>query len=180
MRRTQRYSASALGLALAIGVTTIGGSVLAADERPWFRGQLHAHTYWSDGKEFPEQVVAVCKERGYDFLALTDHNRFEDNPTEWRVVGATGQSKGIPRAAFDSYVKAYGADWANTKSNASSVSVRLKTYAEVRARFEEAAKFVLLPGVELTQDLNGLAVHLNYVNSVQTAWTQPYAADGGG
>jgi hypothetical protein len=44
-------------------------------KRPeWFKGNLHTHTFWSDGDEFPEIVVQWYKENGYDFLALTDHN----------------------------------------------------------------------------------------------------------
>ncbi|MEX2146035.1 MAG: PHP domain-containing protein [Candidatus Rokuibacteriota bacterium] len=37
------------------------------------RGNLHAHTTFSDGARTPAALVAEYEERGYDFLAITDH-----------------------------------------------------------------------------------------------------------
>lgn len=44
-------------------------------ERPgrFRRGNLHAHSTRSDGRLSPEQICALYREAGYDFLALTDH-----------------------------------------------------------------------------------------------------------
>jgi len=44
-------------------------------DRPgrFYRGNLHTHSTRSDGTLAPEAVVAAYRERGYDFLALTDH-----------------------------------------------------------------------------------------------------------
>jgi hypothetical protein len=39
----------------------------------FWRGNLHTHSTRSDGKLAPEQVCALYREAGYDFLALTDH-----------------------------------------------------------------------------------------------------------
>jgi hypothetical protein len=44
----------------------------------WLRGNLHAHTTESDGRRDPELVVRDYAARGYDFLALTDHDVFTD------------------------------------------------------------------------------------------------------
>lgn len=44
--------------------------------RGFLKGQTHVHTSRSyDARTPPEQVVRFYRERGYDFLALTDHNR---------------------------------------------------------------------------------------------------------
>ena len=43
----------------------------------WWKGNLHTHTLWSDGDDFPEMVVDWYKSRGYDFLALSDHNTLQ-------------------------------------------------------------------------------------------------------
>ncbi|MEG2860151.1 MAG: hypothetical protein RSA12_09670, partial [Clostridia bacterium] len=40
---------------------------------PFFKGNLHTHTTRSDGKMSPEDVMALYRAHGYDFLALTDH-----------------------------------------------------------------------------------------------------------
>ena len=42
----------------------------------WLRGNLHAHTMLSDGALPPEAVIAAYEARGYDFLAISDHDRF--------------------------------------------------------------------------------------------------------
>jgi hypothetical protein len=40
---------------------------------PILRGNLHAHTTFSDGVRSPAALVAEYESRGYDFLAITDH-----------------------------------------------------------------------------------------------------------
>jgi hypothetical protein len=45
----------------------------------WLKGELHAHTVHSDGSYLPEQAMALCLERGLDFLSLTDHNTASQN-----------------------------------------------------------------------------------------------------
>ena len=37
------------------------------------RGNLHAHTHFSDGVKSPAEVIAEYEALGYDFLAITDH-----------------------------------------------------------------------------------------------------------
>ncbi|MBR5230692.1 MAG: CehA/McbA family metallohydrolase [Clostridia bacterium] len=40
------------------------------------RGDLHGHSYRSDGRRDPAALAGHYREQGYDFFALTDHNRF--------------------------------------------------------------------------------------------------------
>jgi DNA polymerase (family 10) len=41
------------------------------------RGDLHAHTTWSaDGKNTAEEMALACKQRGYRYLAVTDHSHY--------------------------------------------------------------------------------------------------------
>lgn len=40
----------------------------------WFKGNTHTHTLNSDGDSTPDDVVRWYRERGYQFLVLTDHN----------------------------------------------------------------------------------------------------------
>ncbi|MHA1267474.1 MAG: DNA polymerase/3'-5' exonuclease PolX [Candidatus Helarchaeota archaeon] len=37
------------------------------------RGDLHVHTTFSDGRNTIEEMVRVAKQKGYDYLAITDH-----------------------------------------------------------------------------------------------------------
>ncbi len=45
-------------------------------ETKMLKGALHCHTTRSDGKLTPEEVTRLHKEHGYDFLAITDHCRY--------------------------------------------------------------------------------------------------------
>ncbi len=40
----------------------------------WYRGDLHAHTVHSDGLNTMTELAACARDRGLDFLAVTDHN----------------------------------------------------------------------------------------------------------
>ena len=46
---------------------------------PLLKGNLHAHTTFSDGHYAVDEVIARYRELGYDFLAITDH---DDRVTE--------------------------------------------------------------------------------------------------
>ncbi len=48
---------------------------LFQDGKPFFKGNLHCHTTLSDGRRSPEEVISLYRDKGYDFLALTDHRR---------------------------------------------------------------------------------------------------------
>lgn len=39
------------------------------------KGDLHIHTTWSDGLNSIEQVVARAREKGYQYIAVTDHSQ---------------------------------------------------------------------------------------------------------
>jgi hypothetical protein len=47
-------------------------------EGTWLRGNLHAHSTNSDGDRPPARVVDDYATRGYDFLAISDHDTFTD------------------------------------------------------------------------------------------------------
>ena len=45
-----------------------------APQLRWFKGNTHTHTTESDGDSPPEDVTRWYRERGYNFLVLSDHN----------------------------------------------------------------------------------------------------------
>ncbi|MBM3215189.1 phosphoesterase [Candidatus Poribacteria bacterium] len=49
-----------------------------AAEGEWLRGNLHTHTTLSDGSRDAAAVIADYEERGYGFLAISDHDRLLD------------------------------------------------------------------------------------------------------
>jgi hypothetical protein len=40
----------------------------------WYRGDLHLHTYFSDGDHSPQELVQYAQERNLSFFFSTDHN----------------------------------------------------------------------------------------------------------
>ncbi len=39
------------------------------------RGDLHMHSTWSDGRESIRRMAEACRDRGYEYLAITDHSQ---------------------------------------------------------------------------------------------------------
>jgi DNA polymerase (family 10) len=39
------------------------------------RGDLHMHTVWSDGSHSIEEMAEAARDRGYEYVAITDHSR---------------------------------------------------------------------------------------------------------
>lgn len=46
------------------------------NQKKMLKGGLHCHTTRSDGDGTPEEVIRLHKENGYDFLAITDHRKY--------------------------------------------------------------------------------------------------------
>lgn len=65
----------------------------AGDGVRWWRGNLHAHTRASDGADDAATVAAWYRDHGYDFLAITDHDRVPD-AAAWRALVAAESRPG--------------------------------------------------------------------------------------
>ncbi len=55
---------------------------------PWLRGNLHAHTTMSDGDLTPQDLIDQYAARGYDFLAISDHDILTD-ASAYNALGMT-------------------------------------------------------------------------------------------
>lgn len=127
----------------------------------WRRGNFHMHTFWSDGRAFPEEAIEWYRKRGYDFLCLSDHNVFQDDRERW--IRETGRER---------YFAEYLAAFPDAETRLASDGVRearVKTFAELAERFNEPNAFLLLPGMEATrtvefQDGRRHEVHMNIAN----------------
>ena len=87
---------------------------LVAPRPRWFKGNLHCHSYWSDGLAFPDQAVRDYREAGFDFCAVTDHNCPDSDPARWRKVEPEekGSPPAVGRRNFDLYRAEFPhADW---------------------------------------------------------------------
>jgi hypothetical protein len=124
-----------------------------SDGPRWWKGNLHTHTFWSDGDDFPERVVQWYKEHGYHFLCLSDHNRLSVGQA-WMAVTDKQQT------AFEKYAARFPARWIETRRNEKGqTEVRLKPLSELRCLFEQPERFLLIQSEEITEK-----AHLNAIN----------------
>lgn len=126
----------------------------------WWRGNLHTHTFWSDGRAFPEEAIVWYKNHGYHFLGLSDHNVFQDNPDRW--LPETGRER-----YFAEYLAAFPE--AQVRQGANGREARLSTFKELAVRFNEPGRFLLMPAFEATRTVayssgRSHQVHMNVVN----------------
>ena len=128
------------------------------EEQKWFKGNLHTHTYWSDGDAFPEMVLDWYKSNGYDFVSLTDHNILQQGE-KWKKIPKSH----IYQQAFDDYLSAYGTDWVEYSRDSAGLMVRLKTEEEYLPLFQDK-DFLIMRGLEITDSYNGKPLHMNATN----------------
>lgn len=146
-------------IAGCLAICTVPAALAATGESPWWRGNLHTHSLWSDGDDYPEMIVEWYKTNDYHFLALSDHNIVLEGQ-KW--IDARTNKGGD--AALEKYVRRFGADWVERRERQGKKQVRLRTLEEFRKMFEEPNRFLLIPSEEIT-DLHLTApVHLNATN----------------
>ena len=145
-------------LLCVLAVTTLASCSQKIDSRQWYKGNLHTHSYWSDGDEFPEMIMDWYKSRDYDFVALTDHNILAQGE-KWIVV----RRGRIYEKAFEKYLSKFGNDWVTFKRDTGRVQVRLKTYDEYKPMFEDE-NFLIIQAEEITDNFNGKPIHMNATN----------------
>jgi hypothetical protein len=131
------------------------GCARATPQETWWKGNLHTHTLWSDGDDYPEMVVEWYKNHGYHFLALSEHNRFAQGQ-KWIDVddGHAGQD------AFRKYRDRFGDKWVEQQTVADNLQARLRPLSEFSCLFEEPGRFLLIQAEEITDD----KAHLNAIN----------------
>jgi hypothetical protein len=149
---------------IAVSVLTPGAILIVstgntAETKRWWKGNLHTHTLWSDGDDYPEMVAAWYREHDYNFLALSDHNVMLEGE---RWINARTNKGGT--VALEKYIARFGSKWVELRMRGELQEVRLKTLAEFRPRFEEAGKFLMIPGEEITDKFDSAPVHLNASN----------------
>jgi hypothetical protein len=155
----------------------------------WFKGNLHTHSLWSDGDDYPEMIADWYKQRGYQFLAMSDHNVLAEGQRWFElkapkvVAGVVTQRGG--GAVLEKYVARFGADWVEQREKEGVREVRLKPLAEYRTLFEEPGRFLMIPSEEITSNWKrpktattpeqSGPVHMNFTNP--RTHVAPVAAD---
>lgn len=79
-----------------------------ADGPRWYRGDLHAHTFHSDGRITIEDRVRGAVERGQDFLAITDHNTISHHREQDRWPDVITPIRASEVTTFNGHMNCYG------------------------------------------------------------------------
>jgi hypothetical protein len=141
--------------------------VLADEPSPrWWKGNLHTHSLWSDGDDFPEMIADWYCSRDYNFLALSDHNVLSEG-IRWMPMKTV-----IARAdasALTKYRQRFGDQWVETRGEPDSAdyAVRLKPLDEFRHLLEQRDQFIMIQGEEISDRSEGKPVHINATNVAQ-------------
>ena len=157
--REASRSGGPLLLLTFILIAARGNAGTGAAQATWWKGNLHTHSLWSDGDDYPEMIVDWYKQHGYHFLALSDHNILAQG-NKW--IDATTNKGGA--VALDKYLKRFGTNWVQLRESKGRQQVRLKTLTEYRKLFEVPGSFLLIQNEEITDKYKSNPVHVNATN----------------
>ena len=147
-------------LLFALALTSVGFIATAADSTRWWRGNLHTHSLWSDGDDFPEMIAELYQTNGYHFLAFTEHNTLHTS-NKWVNVGTHKGAK----QAFPKYTDRWPKDWVESRTGKDDqTEVRLKLLSEYRGKFEQPDRFLILQSQEVTDRWKTAPIHMNAHN----------------
>ncbi len=144
---------------LILAVLLTGG---CQQQKQWYRGNTHTHTYWRDGDAAPDQVVAWYVDHGYDFLVLSDHNVMQEGD-RWLSVSDTGNQP-LKREHIQFIEARFGPGWVEIRERDGAREMRLKTLVELQA-FCAREGLLLIPGEEVTDRWQKHDVHINAINN---------------
>lgn len=124
----------------------------------WWKGNLHTHSFWSDGDDFPESIADWYKTNGYHFLAVSDHNVMQVGE-RWLTV-----TNRLREMAVEKYRERFGERWVEVRPFSTGFQVRLKPFDEFRRLFDERGRFLLIPSEEISAHHKVLPIHINATN----------------
>lgn len=135
-------------------------SFSSACAQNWYKGNLHTHSLWSDGDDYPEMIMDWYKANGYNFVGLSDHNTFQEGE-KWVNVPRVPER----RRTFERYLRTFGPDWVTYKKGANdSLKVRLKNLNEYRSYFDDPGKFLIIKSEEVSTSYDSKPIHINMTN----------------
>jgi hypothetical protein len=155
-----RIPAAMRGCLIAFFAGGLAFGMMAADPPArWWKGNLHTHSLWSDGDDYPEMIADWYRSHGYHFLGISDHNTLHST-NKWVTVA---KSKGGTNA-FQKYLARFGSNWVERRGTEDGAEVRLKKLDEYRGQFEEPARFLLIQSEEISDRYKTSPIHVNAHN----------------
>ena len=152
-------------MAVTLAITVIGAFRLFGAAEPgelrWFKGNLHTHSLWSDGNDYPDMIVDWYRRADYHFLGLSDHNILAQ--TDKWVDSAAAEKRGAI-GGLARYRERFGDEWVQSREQDGKTQIRLKTYPELRSKFEESQRFLLIQSSEISDSFASKPIHINAHN----------------
>lgn len=133
-------------------------TLTATNDRHWYKGNLHTHSYWSDGNDFLEMIALWYRDKDYNFLSFTDHNTLAKSE-RWVDIGKV-------KAGEEAYrkLKERLPDWIEEREQDGKKEVRLRRFTEVSDKFGVPGKYLLIQGEEISDKFHTHPIHLNAAN----------------
>lgn len=142
------------------GADTPPFSLTEDDSHRWQRGNMHTHSLWSDGDDYPEMIAEWYKQHGYQFLVFTDHNVLL-NGERW--IDAEKNKGGAE--AIRKLREAFPGDWVQTREKDGKTEIRLRTFDDIFQRLAVPQKYLLIQGEEVSDRFEKLPIHLCVTNT---------------
>ncbi len=142
-----------------IAAATVDAQLRSQPTDRWWKGNLHTHSLWSDGDDYPEMIADWYKQKGYNFLALSDHNILSEGQ-KW--VDAEKNRGGAK--ALAAYRARFGDGWVEERAAEGKREVRLKPLSEFRHLFEEPNRFLMIQSEEISDSFARKPIHINVAN----------------
>jgi len=138
----------------------------------WWKGNLHTHTYRSDGKAFPEEAAALYRREGFHFFGFSDHNVGQEDLHVSPIMKSGLRSgsllpTGCVKKEFrERFEKAFpNLALPVEKAADGTECFRLRKFDEMGKLLNEKDRFLLISGNELTFTGYGDNFHACVVNT---------------
>lgn len=139
-------------------------SAAQGDTRGWFKGNTHTHSLWSDGNDFPEMIIDWYQRRGYQFIALSDHDILAEGTKMLTVEQIKARQRAIGLDAITKCERRFGGEWIERRFVDGKESIVLKTLEQFRGQFEQPGKFYIMTAEEISNSSASGPVHINALN----------------
>src|SRR5688500_10524107 len=136
-------------------------SSAAAQEAKWYKGNLHTHSLWSDGDDFPEMIADMYRKNGYHFLALSDHRVLSEGE---RYMPMRDARKRAGDLGINKYKDRFP-DVVQIRTGADGTEeIRLQPLNKVKELLEKPGSFLMIQSEEISDKFESKPIHINVTN----------------
>ncbi|MEP3481206.1 MAG: hypothetical protein ABJZ55_18345 [Fuerstiella sp.] len=131
-----------------------------SDQQSWFKGNMHTHSLWSDGDDYPEMIADWYQQHDYNFLVFTDHNILHSDK---RWIDVEKNKGGF--VAFNKLVKRFGKENVPVRNKDGRQQTKLQTFDETFVQFAKPGSYILIQGEEISDRFQNKPIHMCATNT---------------